>query len=144
VLSFPVAPHTPRTSRLAAKLLVESDLTAGRRTSDCTLTARPTQGLLPTARAWSDSWTCSTASGWHVEVLLLLRVAASGATVAELAAALDREVITIRRTAGDLVGRGLVRQRAAPRGRVLEVMPTGLRVLDRLAQPLDLSQQSDA
>jgi hypothetical protein len=79
-----------------------------------------------------------------VEVLLLLRVAASEATVAELAAALDREVITIRRTAGGLTGRGLVRQRAAPRGRVLEVMPTGLRVLDRLAQTLDLSQQSEA
>ena len=79
-----------------------------------------------------------------VEVLLLLRVAASEATVAELAAALDREVITIRRTAGGLIGRGLVRQRAAPRGRVLEVMPTGLRVLDRLAQTLDLSQQSEA
>src|SRR3954451_6583251 len=39
-----------------------------------------------------------------VEVLVLLRVAASEATVAELAAALDREVITIRRTAGDDAG----------------------------------------
>jgi len=36
VLRFLVAPHTPRTSRLAAKLLVERDLTAGRRTSDRT------------------------------------------------------------------------------------------------------------
>ena len=77
-----------------------------------------------------------------VEVLVLLHVAASEATVAELAAALDREVITIRRTAGDLIGRGLLRQRSAPRGPVLEVMPTGLRALDRLAQPLDLSQQA--
>jgi hypothetical protein len=39
-----------------------------------------------------------------VEVLVLLHVAASEATVAELAAALDREVITIRRTAGDDAG----------------------------------------
>src|SRR3954463_15448133 len=79
-----------------------------------------------------------------VEVLVLLRVAASEATVAELAAALDREVITIRRTAGDLIGRGLVRQRSAPRGPVLEIMPTALRALDRLARPLDLLQQAGA
>jgi len=75
-------------------------------------------------------------------VLVLLHVAASEVTVAELAAALDREVITIRRTAGDLIGRGLVRRRSAPRGPVLAVMPTGLRVLDRLAPPLDLSPQA--
>jgi hypothetical protein len=74
-----------------------------------------------------------------LEALLLLRIAASEATLAELAAALDREVITIRRTAGDLIGRGLLRQRSAPRGPVLEVMPTGLRVLDRV-QPVDLSR----
>jgi hypothetical protein len=79
-----------------------------------------------------------------VEVLVLLRVAASEATLAELAAALDREVITIRRTAGDLIGRGLLRQRSAPRGPVLEIMPTGLRALGRLAQPLDPSQQAAA
>jgi hypothetical protein len=79
-----------------------------------------------------------------VEVLVLLHLAASEATVAELAAALDREVITIRRTAGDLIGRGLVRQRSAPRGPVLEIMPTGLRALDRLARPLDLAQQAEA
>jgi hypothetical protein len=79
-----------------------------------------------------------------VEVLLLLRVAASEATLAELAAALDREVITIRRTAGDLIGRGLLRQRSASRGPVLEIMPTGLRALGRLTQPLDLSQQAAA
>jgi hypothetical protein len=79
-----------------------------------------------------------------VEVLLLLRIAASEATVAELAAALDREVITIRRTAGDLIGRGLLRQRSAPRGPVLEIMPPGLRALARLAQALDLSQQVEA
>jgi hypothetical protein len=79
-----------------------------------------------------------------VELLVLLRVAASEATVAELAAALDREVITIRRTAGDLIGRGLLRHRSAPRGPVLEVMPTGLRTLDRLARPLDLLQQAEA
>ena len=77
-----------------------------------------------------------------VDVLVLLHVAASEVTVAELAAALDREVITIRRTAGDLIGRGLVRRRSAPRGPVLAVMPTGLRVLDRLAPPLDLSPQA--
>jgi hypothetical protein len=79
-----------------------------------------------------------------VEVLVLLRVAASEATVAELAAALDREVITIRRTAGDLIGRGLLRQRSASRGPVLAIMPTGLQALRRLAQPLDLSQQAAA
>jgi hypothetical protein len=53
-------------------------------------------------------------------------------------------VITIRRTAGDLIGRGLLRQRSAPRGPVLEIMPTGLRALARLAQPLDLLQQAEA
>jgi hypothetical protein len=79
-----------------------------------------------------------------VEALLLLRVAASEATLVELAAALDREVTTIRRTAGDLIGRGLLRQRSAPRGPVLEIMPAGLRALGRLAQPLDLSQQAEA
>jgi len=79
-----------------------------------------------------------------VEVLLLLRVAASEATLVELAAALDREVITIRRTAGDLIGRGLIRQRSASRGPVLAIMPTGLRALGRLAQPLDLWQQAAA
>jgi hypothetical protein len=79
-----------------------------------------------------------------VEALLLLRVAASEATLVELAAALDREVITIRRTAGDLIGRGLLRQRSASRGPVLAIMPTGLRALGRLAQPLDLSQQAAA
>jgi len=78
-----------------------------------------------------------------VEVLLLLRIAASEATLAELAAALDREVITIRRTAGDLIGRGLLRQRSTPRGPVLEIMPTGLRALGRVAQPLDLSQPAE-
>jgi hypothetical protein len=79
-----------------------------------------------------------------VEVLVLLRITASGSTLAELAAALDREVVTIRRTAGDLIGRGLLRQRSAARGPVLEVMPTGLRVLGRLAQPLDLPEQAEA
>jgi len=79
-----------------------------------------------------------------VEVLLLLRVAASEATLVELAAALDRELITIRRTAGDLIGRGLLRQRSASRGPVLAIMPTGLQALRRLAQPLDLSQQAAA
>jgi hypothetical protein len=79
-----------------------------------------------------------------IEVLVLLRVAASEVTLAELAAALDRDVITIRRTAGDLIGRGLLRQRSASRGPVLEIMPTGLRALGRLAQPLDLSQQAAA
>ena len=79
-----------------------------------------------------------------VEALLLLRVAASEATLVELAAALDREVITIRRTAGDLIGRGLLRQRSTPRGPVLEIMPTGLRALGRVAQPLDLSQPAEA
>ena len=78
-----------------------------------------------------------------VEVLLLLRVAASEATLVELAAALDREVTTIRRTAGDLIGRGLIRQRSASRGPVLAIMPTGLRALGRLAQPLDLSPQAE-
>jgi hypothetical protein len=78
-----------------------------------------------------------------LDVLLLLRVAASEATLVELAAALDREVITIRRTAGDLIGRGLLRQRSAPRGPVLDIMPTGLLALGRLAQPLDLSPQAE-
>jgi hypothetical protein len=79
-----------------------------------------------------------------VEVLLLLRVAESEATLVELATALDREVITIRRTAGDLIGRGLLRQRSASRGPVLAIMPTGLRALGRLAQPLDPSPQAAA
>jgi hypothetical protein len=79
-----------------------------------------------------------------VEVLLLLRVAATEATLVELAAALDREVITIRRAAGDLIGRGLLRQRSASHGQVLAIMPTGLRALRRLAQPLDLSHQPQA
>jgi hypothetical protein len=79
-----------------------------------------------------------------VEVLLLLRVAASEATLVELAAALDREVITIRRTAGDLIGRGLLRQRSASRGPVLAIMPTGLRALGRLVQPPDPSQHAAA
>jgi hypothetical protein len=78
-----------------------------------------------------------------IEVLLLVRVAASEATVVEVAAALDREVTTIRRTAGDLIGRGLLRQRSAPRGPVLAIMPAGLRALGRLPQPLDLSQQAE-
>lgn len=73
-----------------------------------------------------------------LDVLLLLRVAASDATVAELAAALDREPIAIRRAAGGLVGRGLLRQRSARGGLVLEAMPSGLLALRRLARPLDL------
>jgi DNA-binding MarR family transcriptional regulator len=78
-----------------------------------------------------------------VEVLVLLRIAATESTLGELAAVLDREAMTIRRTVGDLIGRGLVRQRSAARGPVLEVMPTGRRLLDRLTE-LDLLQSAEA
>jgi DNA-binding MarR family transcriptional regulator len=78
-----------------------------------------------------------------VEVLVLLRIAATESTLGELAAVLDREAMTIRRTVGDLIGRGLVRQRSAARGSVLEVMPTGRRLLDRLTE-LDLLQSAEA
>jgi hypothetical protein len=79
-----------------------------------------------------------------LDVLLLLRVAASEATVVELAAALDREPIAIRRAAGGLIGRGLLRQRSARRGLLLEAMPSGLLALSRLARPLDLVPQHEA
>jgi hypothetical protein len=78
-----------------------------------------------------------------VDVLLLLRVAASEATVVELATALNREPIAIRRAAGGLIARGLLRQRSARRGLVLETMPSGLVALSRLAQPLDVSLRSE-
>jgi hypothetical protein len=77
-----------------------------------------------------------------VEVLLLHRVAASDATVVELAAALDRDPVAIRRAAAGLIRRGLLRQRAGRRGLVLEAMPSGLSALSRLADPLDLSPRS--
>ena len=77
-----------------------------------------------------------------LEVLVLLRVATSEPTVVELAAALDREPITIRRAAAGLIGRGLLRQRPARRGLVLETMPSGLSALSRLAEPLDRSLRS--
>ena len=79
-----------------------------------------------------------------VDVLLLLRVAASEATVVELADALDREPIAIRRAAGALIACGLLRQRSARRGLVLETMPSGLVTLSRLAQPLDVSLRSES
>jgi hypothetical protein len=79
-----------------------------------------------------------------VDVLLLLRVAASEATVVELAAALDREPIAMRRAAGGLIGRGLLRQRWARRGLVLETMPSGLLALSRLAQSLDLTLRPES
>jgi hypothetical protein len=79
-----------------------------------------------------------------VDVLILLRVAASEATVVELAAALNRGPVAIRRAAGGLIGRGLLRQRSARRGLVLETMPSGLVALSRLAQPLDLSLRSES
>jgi hypothetical protein len=72
-----------------------------------------------------------------VEVLLLLRVAASEATIVELAAALDRDPVTVRRAAAGLIGRGLLRQRPARRGLVLETMPSGVSALSRLAEPPD-------
>jgi DNA-binding MarR family transcriptional regulator len=77
-----------------------------------------------------------------VEILLLLRVAASEATVVELAAALDRDPAAIRRAAAGLVGRGLLRQRAARRGLVLEMTPSGLAALSRLAEQLELAPRS--
>jgi hypothetical protein len=77
-----------------------------------------------------------------VEVRLLLRVAASDATVVEHAAELDRDPVAIRRAATRLARRGLLRQRAARRGLVLEAMPSGLSALSRLAEPLDLSPRS--
>jgi hypothetical protein len=74
-----------------------------------------------------------------VEALLLLRVAASETTVVELAAALDRDPVAIRRAAADLTGRGLLRQRPARRGLVLETMPSGRSALSRLGEPPNLS-----
>jgi DNA-binding MarR family transcriptional regulator len=70
-----------------------------------------------------------------VEALVLLRLAAADATVSELASGLNREPATIRRSASDLIGRGLLRRRAASRGHVLQTTLSGLAALGRLKRP---------
>ena len=72
-----------------------------------------------------------------VEVLVIARLTASEATVSELARDLDRDVAAIRSAAGDLVGRGLLRHRSAPRGQVLGTTVSGMAALSRLAGPLN-------
>jgi DNA-binding MarR family transcriptional regulator len=72
-----------------------------------------------------------------VEALVLLRLAAADVTVRELASDLHREPATIRRAADDLIGRGLLRRRAASRGQVLQTTLSGLAALRRLKRPLE-------
>ena len=81
-----------------------------------------------------------------MDVLLLLHVAEAEASVVDLANHLDRRPADVRRAAGRLLARGLLRRRAdgkAPWGLVFTATASGLDVLARLEATSALASARD-